>query len=120
MHRSHVSTARDCQIKPSLALTTGVPPPLHHRCKFGAQCKKPTDLWVSETLPRTIEFLGTEDDPKWFCTPDSPCWMGGDSHHMLVRGNAKKFTPYHEGFVRSVLQVIDQDLAHLRKTQAPS
>ena len=46
--------------------------------------------------------------------------MGGDGEHESVRGNAKKFTPYHEGFVRSVLQVIDQDLAHLRKTQAPS
>ena len=46
--------------------------------------------------------------------------MGGPGHHVRVRGNAKKFTPYHEGFIRSVLQVIDQDLAHLRKTQAPS
>ena len=81
-------------------------------------CKKPTDLWVSKSLPRTIEFLGTEDDPKWLCTPESPCWKGGDGHHEPVRGNSKKFTPYPEQFVKAIMQVVDQDLAHLRKKAA--
>ena len=115
MHRSYVRPPQ-LPIKTMARLTERC----LRRCKFGAQCKKPTDLWVSETLPRTIEFLGTETNPKWFCTPDAPCWMGGDGHHVHVRGNTKKFTPYHEGFVRSVLQVVDQDLAQLRKTPAPS
>ena len=42
------------------------------QCKAGrTRWKKRTDVWISNNLPTLIKFLG---DPKFKCTPKSPCW----------------------------------------------
>ena len=78
---------------------------------------KPTDLWV-HNLPQLVNFLGTEENPKFICTEESPCHMGGPGRHADVRGNTKAYTAFPSGLVVPWQSIVDASLAPQRRTVA--
>lgn len=76
--------------------------------------RKETDLWV-HNLPRLVNFLGTEDDPKFICHDDCS-QVQREGRHESVRGNSKLYTPFPDKLVSSWQTIVDASLAEQRRT----
>ena len=63
----------------------------------------------------TLDFLGTEENPKFMCTEEKPCAFGGPGHHAKVRGNTKAKTPYPEDLCRAIATVLSSAKSSMRK-----
>ena len=78
--------------------------------------KKETDLWV-HNLPRLVDFLGTEDDPKFMCHDGALCsYVQRNGRHETVRGNSKLYTPFPDKLVSSWQSIVDASLSEQRRT----
>ena len=59
-------------------------------CKFATKVRKETDLWV-HNLHGYVNFLGTEDDPKFICHDD--CSRSMDGRHLKACAATRSCTP---------------------------
>ena len=76
--------------------------------------RKETDLWV-HNLSRLVDFLGTEDDPKFMCHQGNLCsYVQRHGEHKQVRGNSKLYTPFPDKLVSSWQTIVDASLAEQR------